>query len=356
MIWLFLVCLVVLVSLLEQCTAEWAMDHLQYSCSCDKPLVEPDEVLTLTTSLENHWYLPILYVRLTKHLPQDATLMQSENWTAPQPHAASSDVNTEEITCLFPHRRQISQMQFSLPCRGWHHLGTATLLTGDFLGLNETSQRLIPLCGVSVIPRRCESPDVLRTLGGFLGNISVRRFILEDPILTIGVREYTGREPMKSISWPHSARSGQLLVKQYDYTVEATATVLLNVEGGHWEQLEQCYSMVRTVCEELENKGIPYDFRSNGDLIGPMGLVTHVGEGLGHQHLQTILYSLGRANYRCKHPLSQMIRRSLRSARPNQSYLVVTPPPSPDQQQLIDQLKIASGSPVCVLVCEEVTA
>ena len=79
---------------------------------------------------------------------------------------------------------------------------------------------------VVVIPPRCENSNVLRTLGGFLGDISVRRFILEDPLLTVGFREYTGREPMKSISWTQSARVGRPLVKQYDHTVDATVTVL----------------------------------------------------------------------------------------------------------------------------------
>ena len=47
------------------------------------------------------------------------------------------------------------------------------------------------------------SADVL---SGFLGDVSVRRFIYEDPVLTTGFREYTGREPMKHISWTQSAR------------------------------------------------------------------------------------------------------------------------------------------------------
>ncbi len=68
-------------------------------------------------------------------------------------------------------------------------------------------------------------------LGGVIGDISVNRFIFEDPMLTVGFSEYTGREPMRDISWTQSARLGRMMVKNYDHTVDLSVTILLNVQS-----------------------------------------------------------------------------------------------------------------------------
>lgn len=354
MIVLFLICLAALVIYLERNWADLCLRRLRYHFSHDITLAEPDQIITLTSQVENRWLLPILFVRLTEYLPRDAAIHENEAWM--QEHCHISPIGkqyAEENFYLLPHRRRTGTLHVSLPRRGGYRLGEVTLTTGDFLGLKDTSQRLGGTADVVVIPRRCEDTDVLKALGGFMGDISVRRFILEDPILTVGFREYTGREPMKAIAWNQSARSSQLLVKQYDYTVDATVTVLLNAEGGSEEQLEQCFSLARTACEELEKQGIPYDFRSNGDLIGPLGPVRRVNEGLGHQHLNTILYALGRASCSCYSTLERLVESSMRSARPNQSYILITPPLSPAQDRLLDRLRTVSDGQVYILTGKE---
>ena len=111
-------------------------------------------------------------------------------------------------------------------------------------------------------------------LGSFLGDYSVQRYLYEDPVMTAGYREYTGREPMKQISWKQSAHSMGLMVREYDHTVEPVLTLLLNVETAQERKepvLETCYSLARTVCQELEDKGIKYVFCTNAAQAGAVG-------------------------------------------------------------------------------------
>jgi len=352
MIWLFLICLAALAGVLEWKLAGWALKNLRYAASCDMLLAEPGQLVTFTSSVENQGPLPILYIQVLERLPAGAELQEDEVWAAEHVYSRAKEVCVKDRIYLLPYRRQVSRLRFSMPQRGWYRLGAATVSAGDFLGMRESSRQEAHSGELVVIPSRCGAPDVLRTLGGFLGDISVRRFILADPILTVGFREYTGREPLKDISWTQSARSGQLFVKQYDYTVDVTVTVLLNAEGGNRAQLEQCYRLTRTACEELEARGIPYAFRTNGDLIGPVDFISFVSEGLGRRHLQTILYGLGRANCLCMSPLESLVGKCMQSRRPNEGFLVVTPPLSPGQRALVDRLRSGGGT-VCVLTGEE---
>lgn len=57
-------------------------------------------------------------------------------------------------------------------------------------------------------------------LGGFLGELSVNRYLYEDPILTAGYRSYTSGDPMRSIAWKQSVQGQGLMVKKWDYTTE----------------------------------------------------------------------------------------------------------------------------------------
>ena len=355
MIILFLLSLIALIFVLQTRGAEWSLRRLHYEAECDTLLAEPDQAITLTSRIENRGRLPVMYLHITESLPPAAQLLADPNWIKTHTRFSDSEINVKDSMYLMPRSRRTSTLRFLLPRRGWYRLGRATIGAGDLLGLKESLRRDITRLELVVIPQRCETPDILRSLGGFLGDISVRRFILEDPILTIGFREYTGHEPMRSISWNQSARTGVMQVKQYDHTVDATVCVILNTENGTESEIEHCYSITRTVCEELESKGIPYEFHTNGDLTGPVDSINWVAEGLGQQHLNTILYGLGRGNCNCTGTLERLISRTLRRTRSNQGYIVITPPLSEQNKLLTERLR-SNGSTLCILTGEEVSA
>ncbi|MBR2132199.1 MAG: DUF58 domain-containing protein [Oscillospiraceae bacterium] len=352
MMYLFIVCLFLLVFVLQRGGAEWSLSHLHYETECDTLLAEPEQVITLTSQIENQSLIPVLYVHVTESLPPATKLLEDQNWINTHTRHSKNEVNVKDVMYLLPHSRRTSKLHFVLPRRGWYQLGRTTVGTGDILGLRESFRMEKNSLELVVIPKRCELPSILHSLGGFLGDISVRRFILEDPILTIGFRDYTGSEPMKAISWSQSARTGRLQVKQYDYTVDANVCVILNTENGTEDEIEHCYSITRTVCEELESKGIPYEFHTNGDLTGPVDSIRWVAEGLGTQHLNTILYGLGRGNCSCVGTMEQLIHRAMHRTRSNQGYIVITPPLS-DQNRWITERLHRDGSTLCILTGQE---
>ena len=58
---------------------------------------------------------------------------------------------------------------------------------------------------------------------------------------------------------------------------DLSCTILLDVECRDEEReaelLEQCFSMVRSICEELEKQRIAYDFQTNGVIAGAIAPV-----------------------------------------------------------------------------------
>ena len=81
-------------------------------------------------------------------------------------------------------------------------------------------------------------------------------------MLIRGFREYTGREPLRSISWVQSARQSRFLVKEQENMTDLSCTILLDVECRDEEReaelLEQCAVRGMTISEVMLFHGPQY--------------------------------------------------------------------------------------------------
>lgn len=350
MIQLFVVLLVVCVLLIQTRLARYSLRHLSYRSELDLELAEPDQVVTLSSTVRNIGRLPVFYVCLMESLPEHVRPEEDADWCRRHMKPVFSGLSCSSQLYLLPHRRYTRRVRFSLPDRGSYHFGKYYLAAGDFLGFRSDSRDGIVGKRVVVMPRRWENPQLALALGGYLGEISVRRFLFEDPVLTIGVRDYTGAEPMKQISWKQTARTGTLQVKNYDYTVDANVTLLLNLDGGSPEEQESCFRMTRSVCEILERWHIPYEFYGNGDLRGPQGELNWLSEGLGLQHFRTLMYALGQSKGHVLFSFPDMVDRCLQKRRRSRGYIVISPPLRERDREALRALRRICETEPCLLI------
>ena len=340
--------------LLEYKWAEYALEALHIKGSCDQTLVEPGQPVTWSATVENHSRLPISFLRLVQDFPINATPREDQAWLRNFSRKTLFAWYAEYRMTLRGRHSVTRKVTMDFKDRGVYQIGNYHLSVGDLLGFREVESRGAGQ-KIVVMPHRSKQNSAVDAVGGFLGDISVRRFILEDPILTIGFREYTGREPLRAISWVRTAQSGSLQVKQYDHTAEHHVVVLLNTEGADEEQFEECLRLTRSVCEKLEQRKIPYGFRTNANLPGPLGKIHTMVEGLGERHLNTILYGLGSADGVCFHSFRYMTRQTIKRRKGNESYILITPDDKGEVYSCIQELSNAVGTQVCVLKgCEGV--
>ena len=215
----------------------------------------------------------------------------------------------------------------SISTRGRYFLPNPTLFFGDFLGLKEKRKELSYYREVVVAPKSYETEEVKQVLGKFMGEYSVRRFMYEDPVLTIGFREYSGREPMKMISWKQSAQKQQLMVKEYDHTIEPVLSVMLNMESVADKSpanMEKAYSIARSVCSNLEAKGISYGFYTNSQMAGGSGEMHIVDDGVGAHHFGKIMERLGRGMYIHSMSFDRLLAVARKSGGSERGLIVIT--------------------------------
>jgi len=336
--------------------AEWVslqdpLAKVAYDCRPSKAVVEPEEPFEIITTLQNARRFPVPFIKMEELLPA------SLEFLPPIPaHRQDKGGLIRTGTLYLMPRQTLQRRQPALiRQRGRYFFRGATLFGGDFLGIRETSKQVHLSKELVVLPTTIDCPLLLENLGGFLGEISVNRFILEDPVLTLGYRDYTGREPQKAISWSQSARAGKLMVKKYDHTLELSVTVILSVDSGTGDhrqdpqEIEHCFSIARAVCETLEDRGVQYGFLTNATAAGAMGCWSLLEEGLGAQHFYTILEGLGRATYDRTQSFAHLLHRAAKRAQQGQAHIIITPALLPEFQPMINRLRDLTGSQITVL-------
>jgi uncharacterized protein (DUF58 family) len=290
---------------------------LRVEFDLDSTLVEPGETTTLRCSVHNPNRLPMLFVGLTLHFEPEVTVHADTGYRRALVSRSSAGTRADHRFFL-PARSSFStRLRLSLSRRGLQELGRYFIETGDYLGLYPIIRSDVIDKKVVCTSGKCEAEE-LSLLGGEMGEASVRRFILDDPTMLLGYRDYTGREPMKQISWMQTAKTGQLTVRQNDFTVERNVSVLVNMESAPLPVLEHCMELLRSVCEELEAQRVPYALFTNGDVFS-------VNEGLGRNHVLYIQRRIGLSRLICYLSFSRLVDQYVYRPRDNSSCIVITP-------------------------------
>ena len=322
--------LAAVVFVLQIKTSSIALQNLYCDFRFDKKLAEPGEVITCAFKVVNAWFFPVLYINFIVRLPQGARIVDD-----------GSDSVGHRLY-LLPRQKYTGEIRFTLPERGIYKNGRYFLETGDFLGFQSKVLSKDLKTDIVVMPDKSRDEVVLNTMGGYLGDISVRRYIMEDPVLTIGYRDYTGKEPMKDISWKQTARRNQLMVKNSDYTTDINVAVVVNMQSSDPERLEECLRILRNTCEQLEEKRIPYELLSNGD-------IGNSPEGYGNKHFNHLMLKCGRSGLISYFSFEYLIDRCIQKKKNNRSYIIITAPLSAKQQAQLNRLQNVSDHPLCLI-------
>ena len=355
MIVVFALILAALALILQRRSMANGLDSVKEDHWMDASIVELDETFHVVLSLKNTGRGLVPFVRISESIPHDIKLlMEGGNVIA--------DARGGKLVTFSTWLRPRQEVRKYLPVmalkRGRYFLKEMLVSGGDFLGLNERDRSYSAFREVVAVPRPAPSQTVGEVLGGFMGDVSVRRFIMEDPVLTLGYREYTGREPMKMISWSQSARGMGLMVKKYDYTLEPAVSVLMNIHSDAEncdDVLERCFSITRTVCETLEERGIQYDFATNAVIAGAMSDLSSMSEGLGQRHLEGVLEALGRATYTVSGSADKLLSGSATASYGSaRGRILITPDRTMLQPQLLNRLREVSGGNLLVIDASEV--
>lgn len=319
----FIIFVIILAWIINDFTKKQLLKKINYDRTISKGTVEPNEDFEIEITVKNNKFIPVGFFQVVETIPKEL------KYKIPGNILETNDLAYHTSTMsLFPNETIIRKFRTNLGRRGRYRLNQVELIGGDFLAMNSVGKFIESSKEVVVIPKTLNPKDKLVPYGSYYGDISVKRWIIEDPILTIGVREYTGYEPQKSIHWPSSLKANKLMVRNYDYTTDSSALLLLNVECSKpcWDDIkppfiEKCISLTRGVLEEFEDQGIPYGFVSNGQNDEK----ELISKNLGEVHFFGIMQSLGKMCYATRCDFEKLLEQALNLMDTYTNFIIVTP-------------------------------
>ncbi len=339
-----LIALVVALIIVQAISLKNPLKNIGLTYDTDLKLAEPGELIKLRYYVYNNGKLPVFFLGVTFSFDDTVKIEKSSTGTVATTFLGKS---CSKNFFLMPGANAKGTIEFSLASRGIHKIGLHYLEAGDFLGLSSYVQSYEPQLNIVCTAKLSERDPEVKVRGGLTGDIAVRRFILEDPNLVAGYREYSGTEPLKRISWLQTAKKGNLMVKVNDYTIDVNVTVALNMEktGSTDKEIEKGLELTRSVCETLEDLKIPYTFITNGDILS-------LEKGLGRKHLLALLRGLGLSKCACYEGFAALAEKCMENASENSGCIIITSELTADGEKALERLKVSSSGQVLVLRTE----
>lgn len=199
-------------------------EGLSYTAELDKSEVMEGEEVSFTEELCNDKPLPLPFVKTEIIIPSCLDLGTNE------PESKEGLCYVPSVFSLKGRERCIRKRKITCRRRGVFEIGSSSLYGGDLFGLSSFSLPMMRNEPLTVLPSPLDTEDFYPNSKLLYGDIQVRRFICEDPFMISGAHEYTGREPMNSIFWNATARTGRLMALNKDFTTCSRLLILLSFQ------------------------------------------------------------------------------------------------------------------------------
>ena len=308
--------LIAITYIINNITLTYGFNNLSYKMEIQKKWAEIGEEIEISTVIENKKPLAVSFLKVNESFPRFFNVR-----------------NNLYSLFIMPYQRVRRTYKIFAEKRGLYLIQDVNFELGDFIGFDTNKKNIKIEEEIMIYPKKIDIRENLVPIGSFTGDISVKRWIIDDPLMTIGIREYTGNEPERFIHWPSSLRHGNLMVKNFDFTSDNSVLIILNVETmkPSWKAVEEeltekVISLARGVMEEFEDAKIPYGFACNEyNSRSDFGKNYFYQPGLGANHLNNLLQVLSRITYRMPSSFKNTLRE-IRERRGNYTTVVIITP------------------------------
>lgn len=135
----------------------------------------------------------------------------------------------KRLAILMPGRSITLKYRITCPRRGYHRIGPVLYESGDLFGLHKRFRTAETRDYVSVLPTVAYIETFNVAARRPQGPVRLTNRIYADPTRINNIREYVPGDPLNTIHWKATARTGQLHVKTFEPTSITGGTLLLDM-------------------------------------------------------------------------------------------------------------------------------
>lgn len=297
--------------------------------------------LPAALTLQNASVVPMPWIELSESVPLDLR-------GAPFP---------TQVFSLGPHGTRTFTYTLTCRKRGYYRLGPASIATGDLLGVRVKRLAAPERRSITVYPRIVPLQRLGLPTASALVSLATPVPLFEDTSRVMGVRDYVPGDSPRRIHWTASARTGDLVVKQYQPAIARETMICLDLDIRDYDTYRsyEAKELAIVTAASVANHTVVREGLPAG--LSAVGLDAESGEvetvvlppGRERGHLMGILEVLARLDDVPSGTFSEMVRREGMALRWGSTVLVITGSVSPDLAETVFYLK-RQGRAVGVIV------
>ena len=239
-----------------------ALDNLDLVVYFSKDVANYGEDVELIEVAVNRKRLPLPFIILKFESPRGLEYYDMSNVSA------SDHMYREDILSMKPLSKHTRRIKVQCTKRGYYTFPRVGITTSDLFLTERYNTNFENGSNLVVLPELVEGEFVEMLTSVTLSELQRRRTLLTDPFTLSGIREYVTTDPMNSINWKASAKTGELMVNQRASTNAPKVHIFLNLEYYNQKHsvslLEKAISLAYTYLGKLSEWGVQTSLFSNG--------------------------------------------------------------------------------------------
>jgi len=332
-----------------------ALERLSYERLFSETRAFVGDRLPFTARLTNRKLLPLPWVELREHFPEDLPPAGMHLSTSHLPRTGY----VLQATALTWYERVTWRYEVECRQRGYYRVGPAWLRSSDLFGLFPVERREEGVQRVVVFPRIVPLPELGLPSQRPLGERRGGARIYEDPLRVAGMRDYQPGDSTRRIDWKATARRGYLQSRIYEPSATLHLLVALNLTtleqtwaGYNPVLLERAVTVAASLAAYAHEQGYAVGLLANGSFPDADRPIS-IPPGRHPQHLPRILEALATAGPFTLSPLEKLLEAESHSL-PLGTTLAVATALLPDSlMAMLCRIREAGHQVVVLSVAEE---
>lgn len=300
-----------------------ALDDLNLKVEFSKSVANYGEDIELIEVAENRKAMPLPFIILKFETPREIMFYDSSIVTSSDYHYR------EDMLTMKAYSKHTRRIKVKCRKRGYFVFPRVGITTADLFLLDHYTKEFENDSELVVLPEVIPADIIEMLMSVTLSDMQCRRSVITDPFALAGIREYGPGDPMKSINWKASAKTGELMVNQNASTCTKKVHIFVNLEEydpkASTSLLERSISLAYSYLIELACMGIPTSIYTNGiDILTGQPEMSTLDPGIGTLNARAMM--LAKIDLTKKvQPFEEMVRKNLPLIDMNDFILFISP-------------------------------
>jgi uncharacterized protein (DUF58 family) len=204
---------------------KYSLRRVEYRRRLSSNRVFFGEEMKMEVEVSNRKPLPLPWLQVDDEIPKEVTLLKGVV-------SADYSLTHQLLSNLFSinwYHKVKRHYTIQCPHRGYFTFGPTKISSGDMFGFYTRYQEIDTHDYLIVYPKMVPLEKLGIPSRQPLGEIRTRNHIFQDPVLTMGIREYQYGDSLKSIHWKSTARTSRLQTKIFEPTTTIDMGIFLDV-------------------------------------------------------------------------------------------------------------------------------